>query len=98
MDAMPKFALFSAATQSEKEVLDQLSSTQNGLLSTQVAKLQALHGRNVLSGHSVTWWQIFLRQVKSPFIYILVAAAALAYFLGEFIDSAFIFVFISINT
>ncbi len=55
-------------------------------------------GANELSGEQVQWWHIMLRQFKSPFIYLLVFAAALSFFLGEIMDGVFVVLFILINS
>jgi P-type Mg2+ transporter len=90
--------VFSVATQSPEETITKYSSTERGLSSAQVTRLLEKYGQNLVSAQSLQWWQLLLRQVKSPFIAILVFAAILAGVLGELIDSAFILVFILINT
>lgn len=55
-------------------------------------------GPNQIAGQVTTWWQIFIRQLKSPFLFLLLVAAALAFILGERIDSLLIFLFVLINT
>ncbi len=61
-----------------------------------LARLQR-HGPNSISEEGLTGWRIFLRQFKSSFVYLLVAAALLAYFLGETIDAGMIILFVTIN-
>ncbi len=43
------------------------------------------------------WWQILLAQFKSPFIYLLFFAAAIAFYLGELIDGTFIIFFVFLS-
>lgn len=75
-----------------------MSTNQNGLTESEALKLQKQYGPNQLGAHETKWWQIFLRQFISPFIYILLFAATLAIFMGEMIDGLMIIAFILINT
>lgn len=55
-------------------------------------------GANVIEDHDTQWWQILIRQFKSSFVYMLMAAAAVAYLLGQTIDAILIAIFILVNT
>ncbi len=55
------------------------------------------YGYNSISSHQVVWWEVFLRQFTSAFIYLLVGAGLLALFLGETLDGLLIFGFVFIN-
>lgn len=57
----------------------------------------ARQGPNTLLSRELRWWTVFGRQFRSPFVYLLGAAAALAFFLGEPIDGAFIVFFVFLN-
>lgn len=94
---MPELSLLKVACQPAEAVLHQLDSTELGLSSVQAAKNQLQYGHNQLSAQTLKWWEILLRQIKSPFIYILVFAAVLAYFLGETLDASMIVLFVCIN-
>lgn len=74
------------------------SSLASGLSSKVVAEKLKLEGKNEFNDDQAHWWQIFLRQLKSPFIYLLLAASVLAFFLGEALDGWMILLFIIINT
>lgn len=81
-----------------KNVLQEFGSSMGGLNVTEsIARLNKV-GLNVVDGRELKWWQIFLRQFKSPFIYILFFAVVLAFCLGEKIDAIMILIFILINT
>lgn len=95
---MPKVDLLKIARQSAAEVLTAVGSSENGLSSVQAAELLNQQGFNQLSGHSLPWWQILFRQVKSPFIYVLTFAAGLAFLLGERLDAGMILFFVAVNT
>lgn len=85
------------ALYTKEEALASLSSSLQGLPSS-VAKARLLDvGKNVLIGKETGWQQILLRQFKSAFIYLLVAATLISFFLGERLDAVFIFLFLVIN-
>lgn len=69
-----------------------------GLSTSEAMSLQRQYGKNELASQTVRWWQILLRQFKSPFLYVLFGASGLALFLGETIDSLMILLFVLINT
>lgn len=54
-------------------------------------------GPNQITGQEIRWWQILARQFNSPFIFLLVSAAALSIALGEKTDGIIILCFIVIN-
>jgi Mg2+-importing ATPase len=72
--------------------------TETGLKSENIQSRQKQYGKNILESKKVTWWHILLRQFTSPFMYLLLGAAVLSYFLGENIDGTMIVLFIVINT
>lgn len=55
-------------------------------------------GPNQVSKKQSGWFQILLRQFKSPFIYLLLAASAVSLLLSSPIDAVVILVFIAINS
>ena len=58
-----------------------------GLTGTEVLAQRALYGENRLpSDEGVSVWAILLNQLKSPLIYIILAAAGISLALGEFGD------------
>jgi Mg2+-importing ATPase len=70
---------------------------QKGLDKKSVAERVSKFGLNKLTLKETTGWYIFLRQLKSAFIYLLLAAMTITIFLGEMVDTLMIFVFIAIN-
>ncbi|MFH2019079.1 MAG: HAD-IC family P-type ATPase [bacterium] len=67
-------------------------------LSTSVAhSLQQKFGKNVLSHNKITLPKVILRQLNSPFTYLLLAAAFLALWLREFTDGTMILGFTILN-
>jgi Mg2+-importing ATPase len=70
---------------------------QKGLDKKSVTERVSKFGLNKLTLKETTGWYIFLRQLKSAFIYLLLAAMTITIFLGEIVDTLMIFVFIAIN-
>ncbi|HYW04598.1 MAG TPA: HAD-IC family P-type ATPase [Gammaproteobacteria bacterium] len=72
-------------------VLDTLGTTSRGLAGTIARERLQRHGRNVLPERRPPGiLTVFLRQFLSPFIYVLLAAAAVAAIVGEWLDAGFI--------
>jgi Ca2+-transporting ATPase len=70
----------------------------SGLDTDEVARRQAQHGRNALpEAPPRPLWRIVLRQFKSPLIYILFVAAALAAGMGHWGDAAVILGVVLVN-
>jgi Mg2+-importing ATPase len=89
---------FSEFTTKEiKEVFEILKSKESGLSEEEVEERQKTYGLNEIKGKEVSAIEIFLKQLKSPFFYILLIAAILAFLVGEKIDSLLIIIFASLN-
>lgn len=75
-----------------------LDCDEQGLTSEQAAARLKQFGPNQFPQQPPTpFWRILLRQLQSPLIYILVAAAAVAAMVGDFSDAGFIGVVLVIN-
>lgn len=84
--------------QSEKDIAKEFSVSPGlGLTSTQASQLLSKFGTNEIAGRQVTWAHILLRQFKSAFLYLLVAAGAISIVLGETLDGIMILAFVLIN-
>jgi magnesium-transporting ATPase (P-type) len=82
----------------EEQALSSLVSVRSGLGDEQVAEKKEIFGENVIKSKQLSWVTIFLRQFKSAFIYLLLAASLVSFFLGDSkIDAALIFLFLLIN-
>lgn len=80
-------------------VLQRLASTEAGLSGAEVAARLARDGPNLLPTQVPPGMlAIGLRQLKSPLIYVLLAAAVVALFIGEVSDTIFIAVVLVINS
>ncbi|MBP7119278.1 ATPase, partial [Candidatus Woesebacteria bacterium] len=93
-----KNVVFSYTRLSVSYLLPRLGTSEGGLASKDAEARLVAHGKNELAGQKTTALAVFLRQFKSPFVYLLIAAAILSFILGETTDSLFIVVFITINS
>ena len=90
--------ILSYSVKSAKEILQEFAvNGQKGLSLDQAKKLLAEHGSNEIAGQVSRWWDILWRQFKSPFIYLLIAAAILAMLLRQTFESLMILLFLVIN-
>ena len=80
------------------EVEERLGSGPGGLSDAEVAARQETYGPNRLPTRPPpSPLTLFLRQFKSPLIYVLIAAAAVSAALGDWRDAAFILVVVVVN-
>ncbi len=84
-------------TLSQKEILEKLKAKENGLSNDEAKTRLESVGPNTLDLKKTGWVDILIRQLKSPFIYLLIAAASVYLFIGEPIDSLLIFLFVFID-
>lgn len=90
--------IFDYSIKNTTEIASELGvDLQKGLDKKSVAERRAKFGPNKLVLKETTGWHIFLRQFKSAFVYLLLAAMAITIFLGEWIDTLMIFIFIATN-
>lgn len=80
------------------DVYGKLSTAKQGLSHSDSEKRLQEYGLNQITSHRIIWWQILLRQFKSPFFYLLAAAFVLSVLLGQYIDAGMIALFVAINT
>ncbi len=70
-----------------------------GLTSEEAALRLTQHGANsLLKEERKPWWRVFLRQFTSPLIYVLFAAAVLAFALGKHEDAGVILLVVIVNS
>lgn len=82
---------FDAYRSSVEDTCAQLKGSAHGLASTAAEERIATVGKNELpEDPQETLFSIFVRQFKSPLLYILVVAGIVAFILGEFIDGSVI--------
>lgn len=90
--------LFQYTIKNTDEILEEYGADPNkGLSSAGVKQRLEKYGFNEITIKAVHWWQILSRQFKSPFIYLLIGAAILAFALREIIDAIMILLFLFVN-
>ena len=90
-------AIGTHTTQSTSDLFAEMKTREGGLTSAETTKRLAEVGPNELEAHAVSWFSILVRQVKSPFVYILVATAILALALGQVSDGVIVIIFVLVN-
>jgi Ca2+-transporting ATPase len=80
------------------EIKEKLNTTESGLLDHEAEIRLERYGQNKLAEEDkISKLQILLHQFTSPLIYILMIAAVVTAFLGEYIDMGVIFVVVILN-
>jgi P-type Mg2+ transporter len=83
--------LAAAAQLSDRDVLDALNSRREGLTSVEAHERLERIGPNALRTHGVRALSVFLSQLRSPFLLLLLATAVASIFFGERTDALIIF-------
>lgn len=91
---------FLYSTQPPADVVKSLESSREKGLSAEVVRTrQHTYGYNEIEGETVTWWQIFLRQLKSPFVYLLLVASLIAFLgTGDLVEGGLILLIVLANS
>jgi Mg2+-importing ATPase len=84
-----------AATLTPEEALRALATRMSGLTSAEVAERTAAFGANAVRSHHASAWSVIGRQLRSPLLWLLLAAAAVSGFVGESLDAAIIGVIVA---
>ena len=75
----------------EPDTLSQVKKDRKGLNDSEVLERRARYGQNVLpTGKAISAWEILFNQLKSPLVYIILAAAAVSLIVREYGDFAII--------
>ena len=80
-----------------KEVFEELKSKEIGLGEREAEERQKIYGLNEIKEKEIGVFEIFLRQIKSIFFYLLFIAGIISLFVGEKINGILIFIFAFIN-
>lgn len=89
---------FSQYTSKEAKTLYKIfKSSEEGLAVKEIDRIRETYGFNEVKAKEVRMSEVFLRQFKSPFFYLLFIAAVAAFLFGERIDGAIILLFVFIN-
>ena len=94
---MQKIPYQDIATKDAAEALALFGSDSRGLTEEEANRRRAEYGANELENDRTHWYEVFFRQFKSAFIYLLLAASAVALFQHEYIDAGLIFLFLTLN-
>lgn len=83
----------------EDEVPAKLETGRNGLTNAEAAKRLEKYGRNELEAREgIKPLKLVLKQLRSPLIYLLIAAAIISFFTGHVIDAGVIAGVVALNT
>lgn len=81
------------------DIVEELHSNSiQGLSKIEAEKRLEKYGPNKIKSNEITPFIILKRQLTSPFIYLLLGAALIAFILNEQLDSLMILIFITLNT
>ena len=81
------------------DVLKEVGSTINGISEEEAQNRLKKNGPNELKeSDKVPIWKMFLESFKDPLVIILLIAAVVQIFLGEFVESIIIFVVVILNS
>lgn len=84
-------------TKDTEEVFRDLKTSENGLSEKETGDRLKTYGFNEVKAKEARLIDIFLRQFKSPFSYLLFIAAIIAFAIGEYINALVIFMLVFIN-
>jgi Mg2+-importing ATPase len=80
-----------------REIILNLKTSESGLSKKEVVLRQKEFGLNEIKAKSINAWEVFVRQLKSPFTYLLFLAALISFFVGEKMDFYVITIAVGIN-
>lgn len=83
---MQKMNFSEYTNKNTEEVLGALESRVSGLSKKEISQRQEKFGFNEIKSKGVSAFNVLRRQLRSPFTYLLFAAALIAFFIGEKID------------
>jgi len=84
-------------TKKIEEIFDIFKTGEKGLLDKEAEQRLIKYGFNEIKTKETTLLDVFLRQFKSPFVYLLIIATLIAFVVGEELDALVIAGFILIN-
>jgi len=84
-------------TKKIEEIFEELKTSKNGLSEKEAMIRLETIGSNEIKAKETGMLDIFLRQFKSSFVYLLLIAASIAFLIGEKVDSIVVLAFVFIN-
>src|SRR5512146_3010731 len=94
---MAALELAQAASSDVATVLSTLGTSRIGLTSSEALDRLHSHGPNAVRSHRARAIDVLLRQLKSPLLILLVAAALTSEFVGERTDAAIIIAIMALS-
>ena len=85
-----RLTIEAAGALTSERVLTLLETGLGGLSTPDVAERTAIYGPNAVRSHHARAWSVLLRQIRSPLLWLLGAAAAVSAFVGEGVDAVII--------
>ena len=79
------------------ELLSRLGGSSTGLTAAEAERRRPVAGPNAVRTHGARWGSVLLRQLRSPLLILLTAAAAASYFLGQGADAVIILVILALS-
>ncbi len=86
-----------AASPASQVVQELGSSVDTGLSRQEAMRRLAYYGPNEIASHQESWVSFLVRQLRSPFIYLLVSAGILLFFLGRIPEGILLLVVVLLN-
>jgi len=86
-----------ASVKKSEELFGLVKSQPDGLLKEEAERRFKLQKNDAIKFQKISWLVILLRQFHSVFVYLLLVAAGISFFLGERTDALFITLFLIIN-
>ncbi len=84
---------------SPQEIFGLFEMTEKGLTKEQFNLNLEKYGKNILIDSKPRYWfEIFLAQIKSPLVYILIFSATIVFLLGDYVDSAILAGIVLLNS
>ena len=77
--------------------MESLGAHEEGLSKKEVVLAQKKYGLNEIKSKNINTWEVFVRQLKSPFTYLLFGAALISFFVGEKTDFFVIVIVVILN-
>lgn len=74
------------------------TDSSRGLTQQQVVERQKEYGLNKITGEQTHWYTRLVHQIKSPFIYLLLAVSCVSFFFENHLEGAVVLLIVLVNT
>ncbi|MEK7103613.1 MAG: cation-transporting P-type ATPase, partial [Patescibacteria group bacterium] len=86
-----------AAIFKHAELFQYLKTTDHGISQEESMRRATFYGPNRIKTDDTHWYDIFIDQCKSSFVYLLLIASVLSFFIGDHIEAIMIAIFLGVN-